>query len=47
MYIKKIYNFLDLNIFLEKLIDSKNYGIYNVDSKKLSYSQRIKILSTE
>jgi dTDP-4-dehydrorhamnose reductase len=37
----------ELNVFLEKLIDSKNYGIYNVGSKKLSYSQRVKMLSTE
>ena len=37
----------ELNLFLKKLINSKNYGIYNIGSKKLSYSQRIKILSTE
>jgi dTDP-4-dehydrorhamnose reductase len=37
----------ELNIFLKKLINSKNYGIYNIGSKKLSYSQRIKILCTE
>jgi dTDP-4-dehydrorhamnose reductase len=37
----------ELNVFLEKLIDSKNYGIYNVGSKKLSYSQRVKMLSAE
>ncbi len=31
-------------IFLEGLIDSQNYGIYNVGSKLYSYAERIKYL---
>jgi dTDP-4-dehydrorhamnose reductase len=35
----------ELNIFLEKLIDSQSYDIYNIGSKMYSYSHRIKMLS--
>jgi len=40
-------SFLDITqfiIFLEKLIESKNYGIYNVGSKLYSYAERVKYL---
>ena len=34
----------DLNNILEVLIESKNYGIYNVGSNLISYSNRVKNL---
>jgi nucleoside-diphosphate-sugar epimerase len=34
----------EFNIFLEKLISNKNFGIYNVGSKLFSYSSRLEIL---
>ena len=37
----------ELNKLLEKLIYSKNYGIYNAGSKVFSYSERVEMLCKE
>jgi dTDP-4-dehydrorhamnose reductase len=37
----------EFNKLLKKLIDSENYGIYNVGSKVFSYSERLRMLCKE